>query len=151
MLLFMTETSSALGVVATRIVYSGRLAGLISLFTASLYALDLNYQKFEVVVGIEFLVSALLAFSISFDRDVVLSSGLHKPGDEQGLFIITLALLLLTVINYFLAAYRSHSFYTAGAMIVILAGREILFFTLDPVTLIFGTLILSGGSILLFR
>lgn len=137
--------------VGTRIVFFGRLFGLLCLFAASLYGGDFHYQKFEIVIGVSILIAGFLAFSISFDKAVMLSNGLLKMSDESGLFIIFTALKGLVIANYVIFNAKKHSLHSIGGILLVLSGRELLFFSLNPVFLGIGICAGIAGCILLYR
>ncbi|MBN1798671.1 MAG: hypothetical protein JW822_08835 [Spirochaetales bacterium] len=131
-----------------RTVYFGRFFGLFAVFFSSLYALQLDYQKYNILIGIIALVSFALAISVSFKNNILLSNGLFKLGDEQGLFILLSALKLFTILTFVVAAFRRDLAMLIPAVCFLLIGRELLLFAPGLFFLILGSLLLVGGIIL---
>jgi hypothetical protein len=145
------EAPPVLGLILSRVVYGSRVFGLFALFFGSLYALDLQYQKFEVAVAVMLGFSLFLTFVIPFDSQLLLTNGLYKVSDEQGLFIIYYSLMLLLCVNYIIAMIRGRGFLMPLGMLLLLVGREVLVFTLSPVTLGLGAAVCLTGIILAYR
>ncbi len=133
------------GLILSRIVYGCRVFGLFSLFFGSLYSLDLQYQKFEIIVAAALAFAFLLTFSIPFDSQLLLTNGLFKLSDEQGLFIIYYSLIVLLSVNYIISMVRGRVFTVPLGILLLLVGKELLVFTLSPITLSAGVLICLGG------
>jgi hypothetical protein len=131
-----------------RTVYFGRFFGLLAIFFSSLYAMQLDYQKYNILIGIIALVAFALSISISFDMDNLLSNGLFKLGDEQGLFIMMTALKLFSILTFVVAAFKRDLALLISASCFLLIGRELLLFTPGPVFIIMGGLFLISGIVL---
>ncbi len=129
-------------------VYFGRILGLLALFFSSLYILQMNYQKYNILVGIIALVSFALTMYVSFDTQTVLTDGLFKLGDEQGLFILLTSLKLLTIVNFVVAGLRRDAMMLLPAVVLFIVGRELMLFTPGPITLTLGCISLIAGIVL---
>jgi hypothetical protein len=138
-------------IVLSRIVYAGRVFGLMSLFFASLYALDFQYQKFEIVVAVMLLFAFFLSFSVPFDSQLLLTDGLFKLSDEQGMFIIYFSLTVFLVLDCIIAMIRGRTILILIGVVLLLAGREFLFFSLSPLLLVVGSGCLIGGFLLTYK
>jgi hypothetical protein len=136
-----------IGIILSRVVIGSRIFGLLCLFFGSLYALDFQYQKFEIVVSAVTLVSFLLTFSIPLDSQLMLTNGLFKMSDEQGLFILYSCLVLFIVATYLITIVRGRSFFIFAGVCFLLIAREILFFALSPWALICGSAVFIIGGI----
>jgi hypothetical protein len=138
----------ALIIFFVKAVYFGRIFGLLAIFFSSLYTLHMDYQKYNIIIGVMALVSFALAIYIPFDTQSPLSNGLFKLGDEQGVFILLSAIKLFCIINFVVAVFKREIFMLLPAVLFLLAGRELLLFAPGPVTLIIGGILLLAGIIL---
>lgn len=135
------------GVVVTRIVMFGRIVGSLTLFTASLYAVGVDFPR----IGTLTLLTAVLAFVIVWfvpvDTLHLTASLVHVTGGKGSIDIVLAVLALLTVVDYVVAAARGHRerglavAVSAGALVV---GRELVFRPPSPVALY------VGGALLLY-
>jgi hypothetical protein len=132
-----------------RIVYFGRFFGLFALFFSSLYTLQMDYQKYNIVIGIIALVSFALSLTVSLETVIPLTNGLFKLSDERGLFILMNALKIFTIMNFIIAAFKRDVFLLLLAVSFLLTGRELLIFAPAMVFLILGGSLLLGGTILI--
>jgi hypothetical protein len=146
--------SPYLNVVTTRLVLFSRFFGLLCLLLASLYAVGMQYVQYPVLIG----GMAVLAFSLAgvlpLDTSLYEPTFLFKLGDRQGYLFVRLVLALLMVINFFVAARirRSHRFaVAAAAMVLLLAGRELLLHGIAPVPAVVGTAALIVGFVVYVR
>lgn len=139
------------GIILSRVIYGCRVFGLVCIFFGSLYALDFQYQKFEIIVAVALGFAFLLTFAIPFDSQLLLTSGLYKLSDEQGLFLIHYGLILLLTVNYAISAFRGRTWWVPLGVILLLGARELLSFTLSPLTLTAGILAGLGGVIAAYK
>jgi len=128
-----------------RIIYFGRFSGLLAFLVSSLFALDIKYQKYEILIGIISLTSLGFAISIPIESQAILYSGLFKLGDEQGIFIICLTLKAFIVLNFLIASLKRRYLMIALASFFIILGREFLIFSSSIPLLILGTCIFMAG------
>ncbi len=150
-LLFAWGHSLSPGVVLTRVVYGGRFAGELALLAAALHAMEINYRKNVVYLGILLLVALAIAFYIPIDRTAFLSSLLFKLGDEQGAWFTDLALGVLATAGLAGAAVTRRAGWTAALAVssaLLFAGREILSFSAPAGTLAAGLALLAAGMAL---
>ncbi len=138
----------AINIFFIRTVYFGRFLGLFAIFFSSLYAFQLDYQKYNILIGIIALVSFALAISVSFETDTLLSNGLFRLGDEQGLFIMMSALKLFSIITFVVAALKRDVVMLIPAVSFLLIGRELLLFAPGLIFLVLGSVLLLSGIIL---
>jgi hypothetical protein len=132
----------------SRAVYGARFAGQLALLLTALCMLELKYHRYMFLLGILTLVSFAIAVYIPMDNTVLLSSFTYKLGDEQGAQFADLALGILTAAAMAAAAYTKKKpwFYaTAGASVLLFAGRQIISFTASPAVLAGGLLFIAGG------
>jgi hypothetical protein len=138
----------ALNIFFVRTVYFGRFFGLLAIFFSSLYAVQLDYQKYNILIGIITLVAFALAISISLETNNLLSNGLFKLGDEQGLFIMMTALKFFSIITFVVAALKRDVALLISAVCFLLIGRELLLFSPGIIFIVVGGVFLISGVIL---
>lgn len=136
------------GMLNSRLIYFGRLFGLVSLLCSSLYALDIKYQKFGTLLGGAAFLSLIVAYTLPLDSSVFLTNFLYRPGDEQGLFLLNISFMVFIVMNFIIAAIKKERryFLIMLAVILVLAGRELLFFAIHPGSIIPGLLLVVFGT-----
>jgi len=129
------EAPVFLGIMLSKIILFGRFFGLISLLFSSLYAIEMSYQKFPILMLTPILISLALAYTLPVDSSVLMRNFLYKMGDAKSHWIVTIVLEIVTILNYLIAAYRrgKRAFvWIAVGVFLILLGREFLIFTLEP-------------------
>ncbi len=153
-LLYAADGSISAGIVITRVVYWGRFAGLLALLIVGLYCVDMKYRRAGMLGGAIFLVSFAIAAYIPLDRTVYLAQLTWRLGDEQGVWFVQLMLGILVVLTSAAGALvrRDRRFLVlACGMVLLLAAREILFFSTGIVILAAGVASLAAGSITCLR
>ncbi|MBN2353627.1 MAG: hypothetical protein JXD23_13730 [Spirochaetales bacterium] len=140
------HASPLIGVILSRIVFGSRMFGLLSLLFGSLYALDFQYQKYGIVVAAMILVSFLLTFSLPFDPQLLLTSGMFKLNDELGVFILYVSLAALLIVNNIISVARGRAFLTFAGILAMLLAREMTIFALSPLPLVGGGVLFAGGA-----
>ncbi len=139
------------GVVLTRIVYFWRFFGIICLFFSGLFATGLQFQRFEIIFGIAGLLSLILTSTMPIDSTILNPDLLYRIGEPSILFFGILAIEILTILSFFLAAARNSSFeyfLTAVGLILVTAGKEMLFGLSGVITTLIGIIFLSIGTFL---
>jgi hypothetical protein len=138
-------------VVVTRAVYFGRFFGVFCLFTAGLYATGIDYQRFEVVLGISLLLAFTLAFSIPVSSESILPTMLNCLGSRGQVFAVFFALEIFSVVNFTLAAFLKRNrdyLWMALGLLMVIVGKDVLFFLVSPIPDALAALVLVGGTIL---
>ncbi len=138
------------GIILSRMVFGGRIFGLLALLFGSLYALDFLYQKFEIIVAAMTLTAFLIALSLPFEPQLLLTNGLFRLSDEQGLFILCVSLTGLIVINNAITVFRGRVPSILAGIAFMVAAREMLLFALAPPALIVGAVFFAGGLVLTY-
>ncbi|HUZ18805.1 MAG TPA: hypothetical protein VMV68_10480 [Spirochaetia bacterium] len=137
------------GVVLTRVAYFGRFFGLFCLFVSGLYATGIDYQRFEVVLGISLLIAFTLAFTIPVNSQPPAERLVNGIGGADQILAAFFALELFSVLNFVLASTlkrsRNHLFMAAGLLLVV-AGVDLLYFTASLAPAIAGAVLLAAGS-----
>jgi hypothetical protein len=153
-LLFAGDGPVSLSLLLTRVIYWGRFVGVLGLLIAALYCTDLVYQKFFLVAGVVLLVSFAMAAYIPFDRTVFLAQLTWKLGDEQSVWFVNLAIVLLAVLTAGAAALTRRGPRLARLAIGVVflgACRELQFFAVQPAALATGLILQAAGAILCVR
>jgi len=153
-LLYAADSSIAVSLVLTRIIYWGRFVGLLSLLCAGLYTIELKYRRFLVLAGVVFLVSFAMAAYIPMDRTVFFAQLTWKLGDEQGVWFVNTVIGILSVATVGAAALSRRDrryLLLACGLVLLLVSREFLFFAVDPLLLGAGLVFLAGGVLLCLR
>lgn len=138
-------------VVVTRAVYFGRFLGVFCLFTSGLYATGIDYQRFEIVLGISLLLAFTLAFSIPVTSVAGAPTLVNRLGSRSQLLSVFFALELFSVLNFLLASFlkrnRDYIWMAAGLFLVIV-GKDLLFFLVSPVPDAVAAVLLFAGTML---
>jgi len=148
--LYTAERAIPLIVPISRAVYASRFAGQLALLLTALAMLEMKYKKRLVLLGVLFLVSFAIAVSIPMDNTTFLSSFTYKLGDEQGVGFADLALGILTAAGMAAAGYarkRGRFYLMAGASVLLFVGRQIISFTVPPVLLAAGPVLIGTGVV----
>jgi len=152
--LFATETTVQASVAMTRVVYWGRFVGLFALLLSSLYCIELKYRHVYVLGGGSLVVALAIAANIPVDRTTFLAQLTWKLADEQGVWFVNVVIVALVVVTAIGASAlkRDRRFlFLAGGFALLLAGRELLFFMMDPLPLALGIAGLTGGALVCLR
>jgi hypothetical protein len=153
-LLFSADSSIALSIVLTRIIYWGRFVGLLGFLIAGLFCIEMKYRKFTFLIGGAFLVGFAMAAYIPMDRTLFLSQLTWKLGDEQGVWFVSMVIAILAVGTSALAAFARHTprfLWLSAGFLLLLCSRELLFFGTNPAILALGLAAEAGGVILCLR
>jgi hypothetical protein len=146
--------SILVNLVLSRIIFFGRFFGWAALFISSLYAIDIRYHKFGILLLIALLLSLTLASSMPVDTSTLLADFLFRLGDETAILFITLISQLLAVTNYFVAAYRRQNrrfILAAVAILLVIVGNHGVTFFGSPVQLMLGFFAGAAGTLLFLR
>ena len=150
-LLVMFDLPPYFGIFLSRIVHFGHFFGLFCIFTSSLYAMNIQYQKLGTVLGIAFLLAFTLSAALPFDSTELLLNLTYRVGYEKGMLMVFVGFELFTLLNILWAAFmkssRDYAFILVSLLLVI-AGRELLFFLGSPLTAIAGGILLISGTVM---
>ena len=149
--LLLADGPALLLLLLSRAVYAGRLFGTLCLFGASLFSLEIRYSRLGTLLGIAALLSLLFSYTLPLDSSVFLANGLHRLGDERGAAIVFFALYLFIIANPAVMALREQTaepLAYAGALALVLGGRELLFFSATIAAAAAGLVVLVAGCIL---
>ncbi len=126
------------GILFTKIIFFSRALGLGALFTASLFNLELQIQKFGMSLLILLLTSFTLSTRIPVNTSLLTGALINRSTNEKDLAILFLTLEILTIINYLVIAIKQgkNEFYKLALFLfLIFAGGEFLFFMHGPFVL----------------
>jgi hypothetical protein len=143
-----------LNVILTRAVLFSRFFGLLCLLVASLYAVNMKYTQYTVLIGGIVVLAFTLAAVLPLDTSLYEPTFLFKLGDRQGYLFVRLILALLTLVNFMVAARlrRSRRFTTAAlASLLLLSGRELLQYGVAPLPIVLGLGLLVFGFVVFVR
>ena len=124
------------GAMLTRILHFGHFFGIFCLLSSSLYLGGLEYQKTGVVVGLGALIALTLAYSLPVDFSRLFPNLMNPAGDQTTIQVIALLLNFLVVLNvlYAIAAVQEPAYVALlGALLLVIAGREVALYVASPV------------------
>ena len=139
-----------LNVLITRLVLFSRFFGLLCLLVSSLYAVNMKYSQYAVLIGGMVVLAFTLAGVLPLDTSLYEPTFLHKLGDRQGYLFLSAILALLILINFLVAARlrRTHRFALAAlAAALLLIGRELLQYGFAPLPIVVGIALLILGIV----
>lgn len=115
--------------ISARILLTGRLFGLFSLFIAGVYASGLEFQKHGNIILIIAAIALTIASSVPIDPRVWDTSASVIPGYAPMFSFVEIGISLITVLSFFIAAYTKGSneyTITAIGILLLLFGRDAL-------------------------
>ena len=145
--LILNEAPDLIVRILTRCVNFGRFFGLLSLLFSSLYAVGTGFQRFGIIILSTFSLAVTLAYSLPLHRTLLQANFLFRLGDESGVWFSVLAIKILILLDYLIAALkRQKAVYILimAAVLLLLMGREILLVFSSPPRIAFAV----GASIL---
>jgi len=125
----------------SRALYFSRLVETLYLFTASMFAVGIQYQRESRLVGIILLGSFTIAYFLPIDSTVLPASFLLPVSNSTGFSGVLLLLDLLILINYTVSFIQAQTQYSRQIILIlsgVVIGRELVFFMAHPVTIILG-------------
>jgi hypothetical protein len=142
------------GTIVTRAVYMGFFLGLLFLFTGSLFSGELTYQKLGTVLGLVLVFSLALAYSLPVDETVFLPNLLYRVGGSDYILLVRFGLEALTLLGFARSAYLVGSagqWFICLAVLLMMLGRELVFFLSFPPAIAAGFALLVCGALLFSR
>ena len=131
----------------TRLSIFGHIVGVFALFAAGLYAGGVRMQRHGTVVLVGVMIALSMSVLIPVDT-MTLPNHLAYPAGVRASFEVALLVILgLSVANFIQAAIvnqNSRLYVTAAAIALLAVGREILYYSAEPVMIILG-----GGGVIL--
>ena len=139
------------GMIATRLVYFGRFAGTLALFSSGLFSSGMEYQRMGIVFLFIIILSAALVWLLPVDISSTVAGGTWELGRFIELLIAVIFLEIVSVVNFTVAGRKNENpeyIIIAAALFLTVAGREILFFIPGYVSTAIGTALIVCGSII---
>jgi hypothetical protein len=138
------------GVLLTRFVIIARIGGGFSFFTASLYAVGVDYPRIGTITIVLALLAFLFVYFIPVDTVVVNATLLHPIAGQSSLELALLIVGAMSIFNYVIAGVRGHreqGFLMALAATSIVVAREIALFVPSLAWLVAGVALLVYGVV----
>ncbi len=148
------EGASFASALISRIAYFGRWTGALALFTSSLYAAGLEYEKADWALIIILFLGLIMASLFPLNSGYLLENFTLRPGYHSVLLFVWYAALALSLANYFFAALLKGSrdyLWMGLGLVCLLIGRDILFFLTDGALALAGIFLLSTGTFIFLR
>ena len=135
-------------IASSRILLFGRYFGLFSLFAAGIYAAGLDAQKQQIFLLMLVLIALLIAQNVPIDSQVWDSTFTLWSGYRSMLLAAEIGILLITMMSFFISSRSRNSpsyVLTTIGILLVFAGRNILFNSDTWITPIPGLIILAAG------
>ncbi len=129
--------------------------GVFSIFAGSLFSAGLPYQRFSILLTILFGIALTFSTLVPLESTQLYTNLLYLPTQTIPAGMIFLTLEIFSVLNYIKAGFfysNQDYFALALAVLLALAGYELLFFLATPGFIILGFfLLISGASLFINR
>lgn len=139
-----------IGVLVTRVVLFGRLAGALALFAAGVYSAGADYPRIGTVTALLALLSFLVVYFVPVDDARMTASFVHVTGGRTSVDLMLAFLSVGTVVNYAIGWLRGHrerggsiSFAIAG----LVAGKLLLLHIPALLPVAVGLLLIASGCL----
>jgi len=142
------------GMLVTRTVYFGYFLGLLALFASSLFSGDSHFRKMGTILGTILAFSFSLSYSLPIDSTVFQANLLYRVSGEALILLVRFGLEILTLFGFARSAFLSGTTEQRGilgAAVMVIVGRELLFFLSSPLFILMGSALLVGGAVLFSR
>jgi len=134
-----------------RVSIFGHIAGIFAIFAAGLYSGGVRMQRHGTVIFAGSVIAFSLSWLIPIDTSSLPDYLVYPAGIRASLEAALVVILALGVVNFVQAAITNENprlFLTAGAVVAIAVGREILFYFVEPIWILLGgALIITGGTL----
>lgn len=140
--------------IISRVILFGQIFGVLSLFTSSLYASGLHYEKLGRILFIIILLSLTASTSIPINSGNLLSNFTFKLGYYQLILVVFFSIQIISIINFLISTKIKGSkdyFYMGLAAILVFLGKNCLFFAEDLIIMSLGFLFFMYGSYLFIK
>lgn len=130
-----------------RVTIFGHISGVFALFAAGLYAGGVRMQRHGTVVLVGAVIALSLSVLIPVDTTTLPDHLVYPAGVRASFEVALLVILGLSVANFIQAAIanqNSRFFLTAAAIALLAMGRELLYYSAEPLAIIVG-----GGGVIL--
>ncbi|MCG8479110.1 MAG: hypothetical protein MI724_08455 [Spirochaetales bacterium] len=137
--------------VVARVTIFGHIIGVVSLFGAGLYAGGVRMQRHGTAMFVVAMIALALSASIPIDTSSLPPHLVYEAGMRSSLQATLVLLLVVAVVNYVQAAVGKQDYrqlMSALAVALVAAGREMLFYFIEPLWLVAGAAALVVGGVL---
>lgn len=132
-----------------RVTIFGHITGALALFAAGLYASVERMQRHGIAMTLGLVVSLGLSWAVPIDTVQIRDNLVYTAGFQPSLDAMILVVLLLATLNFAHAAFmirERRQVLSAGAVAMIVLGRETLFYRTEPVFLLLGAAFFTAGA-----
>ncbi len=139
------------GTLVTRAIYFGKSLGTLSLFACGVFSVSTSHERLELVLTSGLLLAFALSVGLPVDITTRQPHFVMTTGYEHELSIITYVLYGFALVSFLLAAYRTQSkdYLLVGlGVLMVMAGREILYYRTDGLSIIVAFVLLVAGAAL---
>ena len=134
-----------------RVSLFGHITGALSLFAAGLYAGGIRMQRHGTVIFVGVMIAFSLSWLIPVDTSYLPDHLVYSAGLRASFGVALGVIIVLGIINFLQAAIAGRNprlVFTAFAAAAIAAGREMLFYYVDPFRIIVGVgLVIIGATV----
>lgn len=148
------EINLYFAVLISRIIIFSRFFALFSLFGMSLFPANPPFRKVDSILAFSFIISFSLAYLIPVNSGPPYLNMLHPFGRNIILTVFFISLEILTIANYIRTAIIKSSanyLYIAFAILLIVSGMELLYFSSTFIHITLGPLLFNLGIVLALR
>ncbi len=134
----------------SRAVTFGHVTGVMALFGAGLYAGGLRMQRHGTAILVGGIIAVALSWSIPIDTSYLPDHLVYRAGIRSSLQATLILLLVVAVVNYIQASVNNgnpRQLISALAIAALAAGRELLFYRVEPLWIGAGALLVVAGGI----
>lgn len=133
----------------SRLTVFGHIAGVMALFGAGLYAGGVRMQRHGTAMLVVGLIALGLAWSVPIDTAELPEHLVYRAGVRASLQSTLALLLVVAVVNFVHAALNNgnpRQLLSALAVALLAAGRELLFYRIEPWWIVAGAgAVITGG------
>ncbi len=144
-------SSQHLSLILGRVSIFAHVVGVLSLFAAGLYAGGIRMQRHGTVVFVGLLIAFSLSWSLPVDTTFLPDNLVYPAGVRESFQASLIVIQVLAVLNFIQASISNRNprmLVTALSVVLLAAGRELLFFLVDPLWIIVGIgAVIFGGVV----
>lgn len=149
-LLILFDQPPLYGAILTRVVQFCHLFGAFCLFASTLFATGMDYQRLGNVAVVAFVVALAMTYTMPVDSLALYPSLVYQMGDQLTIQLLIAALTVLSIVNVVNAAVvhggEGLAVY-AVTVLLMFAGRELVFVLAGRVASLLGAALLLGGAV----
>ncbi len=139
------------GIIVSRIIYFGKYFGTLCVFACGLFPTGIPYERLELFLSSALLLTMVFAGTIPIDMTELEPNYLYATGLAGEVRAISISMYAFAFLNYVLAAVRNgnRAYILIGfGLALCIVGRELLFYTSDPILIIAAFVVLTVGTTL---